>query len=264
MWTSPLPGDTAQPLRYIDLTGGVKPYLLTSVVNNLGAQTTLSYAPSTKFYLQDRAAGTPWVTRLPFPVHVVERVQIDDADQPHQPRVDLQLPPRLLRRRRARVPRLRPGGPASTPTRARRRRGPARSPARRRSTATSSRCRRSCTRTWYHTGAYFDGADIAAALAAEYYRPRPAGPAPAARTVLPAGLSAEESARPAGPCAGGCCARRSTPRTACRKACNPYTTTEHRYQVAMLQPTASVTAGGTPASGPGYCYASSTPASSSR
>ena len=39
----------------------------------------LSYAPSTKFYLQDRAAGTPWVTRLPFPVHVVERVQTDDA-----------------------------------------------------------------------------------------------------------------------------------------------------------------------------------------
>ena len=79
VWTSPLPAQTAQPLRYIDLTGGVKPYLLTSVTNNLGAQKSLSYAPSTKFYLQDRAAGTPWVTRLPFPVHVVERVQTDDA-----------------------------------------------------------------------------------------------------------------------------------------------------------------------------------------
>ena len=31
VWTSPLPAQTAQPLRYIDLTGGVKPYLLTSV-----------------------------------------------------------------------------------------------------------------------------------------------------------------------------------------------------------------------------------------
>ena len=37
VWTSPLPGDAAAPLRYIDLTGGVKPYLLTTVSNNLGA-----------------------------------------------------------------------------------------------------------------------------------------------------------------------------------------------------------------------------------
>ena len=73
VWTSPLPDDLISPLRYVDLTGGVKPYLLTTITNNLGAQRTLTYAPSTKFYLQDRAAGHPWVTRLPFPVHVVEQ-----------------------------------------------------------------------------------------------------------------------------------------------------------------------------------------------
>ena len=36
------------------------------------------YAPSTKFYLADKAAGKPWVTRLPVPVHVVERVETFD------------------------------------------------------------------------------------------------------------------------------------------------------------------------------------------
>jgi hypothetical protein len=55
-----------------------KPYLLTEVDNNLGAETKVSYAPSTQFYLADAAAGRPWVTRLPFPVQVVERVATID------------------------------------------------------------------------------------------------------------------------------------------------------------------------------------------
>ena len=38
----------------------------------------IDYASSTQFYLADKAAGTPWVTRLPFPVHVVERVETYD------------------------------------------------------------------------------------------------------------------------------------------------------------------------------------------
>src|SRR5208283_1630663 len=36
------------------------------------------YASSTKFYLDDERAGQPWVTWLPFPVHVVERVETYD------------------------------------------------------------------------------------------------------------------------------------------------------------------------------------------
>ena len=47
-----------------------------SAANNLGAETRIEYAPSTKFYLDDRDAGRPWITRLPFPVHVVERVVV--------------------------------------------------------------------------------------------------------------------------------------------------------------------------------------------
>ena len=78
VWSSPLSGDVLRPMRYIDLMGGQKPHLLVKTINNLGAETVLTYAPSTKFYLQDKLAGKPWVTKLPFPVHVVERVETID------------------------------------------------------------------------------------------------------------------------------------------------------------------------------------------
>jgi len=78
LWSSPLPNDAGRHLRYIDLMGGQKPHLLVRTVNNLGAETHVHYAPSTKFYLADHAAGRPWLSRLPFPVHVVERVETYD------------------------------------------------------------------------------------------------------------------------------------------------------------------------------------------
>ena len=74
VWSSPLPGYAGSALRYIDLTGGQKPYLLRSYRNNLGLEVELSYRSSTSYYLDDRAAGRPWVTRLPFPVHCLSRV----------------------------------------------------------------------------------------------------------------------------------------------------------------------------------------------
>ena len=78
VWSSPLPGDATQPMRFIDLMSEGKPYLMQSVKNNMGAETWFSYAPSTRFYLQDMEAGTPWIARLPFPVHVVECVETYD------------------------------------------------------------------------------------------------------------------------------------------------------------------------------------------
>src|SRR5205823_13951592 len=53
-------------------------HLLVGAVNNLGAETRVQYAPSTRFYLADKREGRPWITRLPFPVHVVERVETYD------------------------------------------------------------------------------------------------------------------------------------------------------------------------------------------
>jgi hypothetical protein len=75
VWSSPLPGDSSRPMRYIDLMGGQKPHLLVKVSNNLGAETRVRYAPSTKFYLQDKQDDKPWITKLPFPVHVVELLE---------------------------------------------------------------------------------------------------------------------------------------------------------------------------------------------
>ncbi|WP_198675872.1 SpvB/TcaC N-terminal domain-containing protein [Kribbella monticola] len=75
VWSSPLPADIPAPVRYVDLMGGTKPYLLTTVTNNIGGVTKIGYAASTKFLLADRRAGRPWATRLPFPVHVVERLE---------------------------------------------------------------------------------------------------------------------------------------------------------------------------------------------
>lgn len=78
VWSSPLPGDAGRQMRYVNLMGGEKPHLLVKTINNLGAETRIHYAPSTKFYLQDKRDGQPWITRLPFPVHVVERVETYD------------------------------------------------------------------------------------------------------------------------------------------------------------------------------------------
>jgi hypothetical protein len=74
VWSSPLPSLQGRQVMYVDLMAGTKPHLMKSIVNNLGAETQLTYAPSTKFYLEDKAAGIKWLTRLTFPVHVVARV----------------------------------------------------------------------------------------------------------------------------------------------------------------------------------------------
>jgi len=77
VWSSPLPGDAHCPMRYINLMGQ-KPHLLVKIDNHLGGETRIEYASSTKFYLQDKLNGKPWVTKLPFPVHVVTKTEILD------------------------------------------------------------------------------------------------------------------------------------------------------------------------------------------
>ena len=72
---------SAQPegnYKALDFCGGVKPYVLTEMSNNMGATTRVSYAPSTRYFLEDQASGTPWVTKLPFPVQVVDKVEVID------------------------------------------------------------------------------------------------------------------------------------------------------------------------------------------
>ena len=92
VWSSHLPADATRPVCYIDLMGGTsvaeadkikqrtheKPHLLIKIDNNMGAITEIEYTPSTRFYLQDKLAGFPWITRLPFPVYCVSKTTAKD------------------------------------------------------------------------------------------------------------------------------------------------------------------------------------------
>ncbi len=61
-------GDANTPLKYIDLINSNKPHIMVSYKNNLGKEVAIEYTPSTKFYIEDKLAGKPWVTKLHFPV----------------------------------------------------------------------------------------------------------------------------------------------------------------------------------------------------
>ncbi|KAF5578164.1 uncharacterized protein FSUBG_13855 [Fusarium subglutinans] len=77
--------DTAQEvvIRYYDFNSSPisptsKPNMLTAFENGVGLHTTITYWPSTKFYLKDQRAGKPWRTKVPFPVQVVQKVVYQD------------------------------------------------------------------------------------------------------------------------------------------------------------------------------------------
>jgi RHS repeat-associated protein len=65
--------------RCFDLAPSGKPYLLTATDNNMGSSTTIRYASSSRFFLEDARDGWPWITALPFPVQVVTEIVRRDA-----------------------------------------------------------------------------------------------------------------------------------------------------------------------------------------
>ncbi|MFG1809550.1 SpvB/TcaC N-terminal domain-containing protein [Streptomyces sp. NPDC049040] len=72
-------GRAGSAMRFLDFTGGTKPYLLAGMDNNLGAVTRVTYGASTAEYLRDQQdPGTRWRTTLPFPVQVVTKVEVTD------------------------------------------------------------------------------------------------------------------------------------------------------------------------------------------
>ena len=109
LWSADANGLSRQHLFFLDFTGGDKPYLLNEMDNHMGAVTRVDYAPSTRFYLDDQkrrrragdAAAVPGAGGRPRRGH-----RRDLARQAHH---RVPLPPRLLGRRRAGVPRLRHG-----------------------------------------------------------------------------------------------------------------------------------------------------------
>ena len=78
VWSSPLSKDAQAPLKYIDLMNSKKPHIMVSYKNNLGKEVSLEYTPSTKFYIEDKLAGRPWITKLHFPVHCLSKVETRD------------------------------------------------------------------------------------------------------------------------------------------------------------------------------------------
>ena len=79
LWTYDFGAFSDSTYKFLDLTGGVKPYVLDQMDNHMGAVTRVSYAPSTRFYLEDeKQPETRWRTPLPFPVQVVARVEVID------------------------------------------------------------------------------------------------------------------------------------------------------------------------------------------
>ncbi|SOE87375.1 RHS repeat-associated core domain-containing protein [Burkholderia sp. YR290] len=79
VWSSPLPRYATHPMQYIDLMGGKKPYLLSGYSNQSGKEVALEFKSSTFFYLADKRAGKPWITKLPFPVHCLTKVSSRDT-----------------------------------------------------------------------------------------------------------------------------------------------------------------------------------------
>ncbi|HVI47983.1 MAG TPA: SpvB/TcaC N-terminal domain-containing protein [Chitinophaga sp.] len=75
VYSSPL---QEQHLLYIDLMDSKKPHLFTGYINNTGLEVTIQYKPSTWYYLEDKKLGRPWITRLPFPVHCIDKVTTTD------------------------------------------------------------------------------------------------------------------------------------------------------------------------------------------
>lgn len=78
VWSSDLPEESHAPMRYMDLMDSKKPHVLNKAVNNLGKETTLQYKSATHFYLKDKREGTPWITKLPFPVQVIATAVVED------------------------------------------------------------------------------------------------------------------------------------------------------------------------------------------
>ncbi|RYZ18817.1 MAG: sugar-binding protein, partial [Sphingobacteriales bacterium] len=79
VWSSPLPQHSNFPLRYIDLMGGQKPFLMNTFSNGMGKKTELSYKSSCQYFLEDRAAQKQWATRLPFPVQCLQQTKVSDV-----------------------------------------------------------------------------------------------------------------------------------------------------------------------------------------
>ena len=236
VWSSAAPGDRTRPLRYLDLTGGVKPHLLSSVVNNLGAETRIQYAPSTRFYIADELAGEPWLTRLPFPVHVVERTEMFD----HITALRFVSSYRYRHghfdgeerefRGFARVDQL------DTETHAAFQGAGLFPPGSNALPDERLHTPPVLTRTWYHTGVWIDAEKTSSHFIGEYFEDAHAQAAPLADTLLPPGLSTTEQRGACRALKGQVLRSETYALDGSDKEGHPYAVSERSYGVRRVQP----------------------------
>jgi hypothetical protein len=239
VWSSPLPGNARRVMRYIDLMGGQKPHLLIKTVNNMGAETVVEYAPSTKFYLQDKLAGTPWITKLPFPVHVVERVETYDRISGNRfvtryayhhgyfDGVEREFRGfgRVDQWDTEEIGTIQSGDTTSDST----------------NLDVTSFVPPVLTKTWFHTGAYVNREKISTHFEHEYYRePKESDQAFAASllpdTILPAGLTADEEREAARSLKGRILRLEIYALDGSDKQPYPYSVSERNYEIRLEQP----------------------------
>lgn len=223
VWSSPLPEAAYRPMRYIDLMSGQKPHLLTSITNNMGKETRLQYTASTRFYLEDLAAGSPWITKLSFPVQVLERVETRDnvSDTKlvslykyhhgyYDPierefrgfglveQWDTESFEHFTGSGQFHVPPVH-------------------------------------TKTWFHTGAYVDRENISQHFAHQYYDKDPQAIL-LPDTILPDGLTAQEEEEACRALKGRMLRQEVCADDESIQGRHPYSVSEHNYQISLVQP----------------------------
>ncbi|MBA2394361.1 MAG: toxin, partial [Ktedonobacteraceae bacterium] len=247
VWSSPLPADTRSSISYIDLMGGQKPHLLVSTINNLGAETHVQYTSSTRFYLDDKYHDRPWITKLPFPVQVVERVETYDRISGNRfvtryvyhhgyfDGIEREFRGFGLVEQRDTEEFATLNAEQSFPTGT--------------NVEQSSHVPPVLTRTWFHTGVYIDREHVSDFFAgflpeknSEAYYREPGLTDDQARqllltdTQLPGGLTGEEEREACRALKGLMLRQEVYAQDRSDKAKHPYTVTEQNFTIRLLQP----------------------------
>ncbi|NUP07717.1 MAG: toxin [Polyangiaceae bacterium] len=213
--------------------GTKKPYLLSSIDNGMGLEARFEYAPSTKHYLADKHAGRPWATKLPFSVQVVERVETYDAvgrtrlvttyAYHHGFYDGVEREFRgfgMVEQRDAET--FAPGHGAGL--------FPEMPPAQNGELPQAP----VLTKTWFHTGAWFEEGSLEAAFASERWRGDAGAPAPIA-CAIPLGLTPDELVEAHRALRGTMLRQEIYGLDGSDAEANPFVVRESTYDVKLLQ-----------------------------
>lgn len=78
IWSYDYNNQPGKNYKILDFCGKKKPHLLVEMSNNLGATTKVQYSSSIKYCLEDKKDNKPWITPLSFPVQVLDKSEVID------------------------------------------------------------------------------------------------------------------------------------------------------------------------------------------